>query len=303
MIDLSKQYPVGLEPGINDFFKQTEFNRYEVRIIRQQLTRECLGRFKWESNNVPIANIEHIEEYLLTFGALSLFRYNVTGELFITPFTMYGNYNIYSYPPAIRPYNPYGGNILNIDKLDEGEFAICYENNMRVSTVPEIKYYANRLADITKAFSSRLNASKIASAMVSESIDSDLSMKNVKEQIEAGYGFLVFRDEKTFENATHVYDLKVDVQAKEYIIAYEKYHNYFRESIGINCNPSPKSERMITSEANSNNDSIRYNLEQYLMERQRFCIYANKLFDCGISVSVTGGVNNGILYNNAGGNL
>ena len=38
----------------------------------------------------------------------------------------------------------------------------------------------------------------------------------------------------------NVYDLKIQIQAADFIMTYEKYHNYYREMIGINCNPTEK---------------------------------------------------------------
>lgn len=285
MLDLTSMWPVQIVPGINDTFRSIGSTINEKRVIRTTLTREYLGRIKW-SSQTKIHNLEHMEDYLLTFGAVSLWRYDVTGDLFITPFTMYGKYNVYSYPSVIRPYNPYGGDIFNIDKLDMGNFAVCFENGMRTSTVPVIRYYSDMMSQVLRVFNSRLKAAKISAVLISDSIDSDLTTKNLKKQLQEDSGFLIFRNKEAFQNAMNVYDLKIQIQAADFIMTYEKYHNYYREMIGINCNPTEKKERLVNAEVNSNNISIDDSMYDYIKERENFCEYANKIFNAGIKAEI-----------------
>lgn len=85
-----------------------------------------------------------------------------------------------------------------------------------------------------------------------------------------------------------VWDLKVDPSIlKEFADAGEREENYLREVFGLNALPNAdKRERLITDEANANNEATKTNGDIRLIMREQFCEHVNTAFDLNLSVEL-----------------
>ena len=80
-------------------------------------------------------------------------------------------------------------------------------------------------------------------------------------------------------------DLDVEYKADKFWTMFNNYKSLIFEMLGINTLAVEKKERLITDEANANNEAIDFNIGAMLKARQDACEEINKMF--GLNVSVT----------------
>lgn len=110
-----------------------------------------------------------------------------------------------------------------------------------------------------------------------------LTVQNVLKEITDGKQFLLDGGLELTQN-TEVFDLNVPFIGAELSDQYETYHDRILRYFGIDYLPVEKQERMVTDEANANNQELEVRRQTRLVTRQVACDKIEELF--GISVTV-----------------
>lgn len=255
----------------------------------QHLQDIMVTRFKW--NNFPKGdkpsaeiNARFFELTLFEKGSAASFFYETTGNYVCTPINSNGRIDIYNIPTKLICYSPNG---MIHESIETDKCPYCFNRwTGAIPDVPLCRYYANLLTEIDIAIQTNIVNTKIPVLLLCD----EMTKKSIKEayrQAQAGMPALAV-DKQGFENLTETTQWNFNVpyitdklqEAKRNVIA------EFLQEIGINNVETEKKERMITSEANANNEVISHSSDVYLVPRQDFCDRFNKLYGTNVSVEI-----------------
>lgn len=248
----------------------------------ERFERLALSRFEWI--NLPVGmNSEFLEWCLFNFGQAALLEDDTKGFI-NTQATSSSELNLYHLPTRMHCYS------LNIDldrkvfdnmALPENpiEYGVLVQNNWKsIPTVSTLNLYAYRLANVERTCDVNLNAHKMP-IIIKTTPTLLATFKNLWQKWH-GNEPMIMADKNLFESEYPFDAIKTDIP---YIL--DKLQEYKKEIwnealtfLGINNILIEKKERLITQEANANNELINYNLQSYLLFRKRACDNFNKLF-------------------------
>ena len=255
----------------------------------QHLQDIMVTRFKW--NNFPEGdkpsaeiNARFFELTLFEKGSAACFLYETTGNYVCTPINSNGRIDIYNIPTKLICYSPNG---MIHESIDTDNCPYCF--NRWTGAIPDVslcRYYANLLTEIDIAIQTNLVNTKMPVLLLCD----EMTKKSIKEayrQAQTGMPALAV-DKQGFENLTETtqWDFNVPYitdklqEAKRNVIA------EFLQEIGINNVETEKKERMITKEADANNEVISHSSDVYLVPRKDFCDRFNKLYGTNVSVEI-----------------
>lgn len=252
----------------------------------ERFKRVCLSLFEWE--NLPKSmNARFLEECLFYLGQASLL-YDKTYGFINTKCCDNGKLNIYGLPTKLNCYsydfqeyrNLYVGLPINdedIESVRESEAILVMNNWERIPTLFTMELFAYKLyeADITAM--TNIKAQKTPVLIVCDE-SQRLMMENLYSQYDGNkpviYGDKNQLDPKVLRSintgAPYIADRLIDYKKEIW--------NEALTYLGINNIMVDKKERLITDEANSNNEVINLNLQSMLIPRQEACDKFNELF-------------------------
>lgn len=255
--------------------------------------------FEWV-NLPPSMEAHYIEECLYYKGQCAFLFSNKYG--YINTNCASGGYvNIYGLPTNLSCYSydfqenrkTYMG--FENDKYTKEKSAILVKNtNERVPTINTLNLFAKRLANTDRTIDVNINLQKTPYIILCDEKEK-LSMINLMNMVENnetkifGNKQIANIEPKTLNlNAPYLVD-KLEIYKKTL-------WNEALTFLGINNIMEEKKERLVTDEANANNELINLNLQSYLAPRQEACNQFNKLFeltgDKAISVRVRSDLRN-----------
>lgn len=266
------------------FIENMSINSETFYDYLDRLKKVAISIFEWE--NLPSSmNARYLEETLFYKGQASLLKDKKYGFI-NTCIADNGMINIYGLPSRLNCYsvggyhsyrdlycglNPINGN-------NEYKEAILVMNNWdRIPTIATLELFAYRLYNAERCLDSNINACKTP-ILLSGTDKQKLMLENLYNQYNGNMPF-IFGNKQTFEDKP-LSVLKTDVPyLADKLMEYKKQiWNEALQFLGINSMSLEKRERMITDEANSNNEFINLNLESYLIPRQEACKQFNELF-------------------------
>lgn len=213
-----------------------------------------------------------------------------------------GDINIYGLPSSLNcysfQYNTSRKLYTGLDSnTDEFEDCILVQNNWeRIPTTGTIELFAYRLYEAEQTAFTNIKAQKTPVLLLVDETQR-LMMENLYSQYDGNRPF-IFGDKKQINQDT-LKAIKTDAPfIADKIIDYKKeIWNEALTFLGINNIMVDKKERLITDEANSNNELINLNLQSYLAPRQEACKQFNEKFgltgtDKEISVRVRSDLHN-----------
>lgn len=210
--------------------------------------------------------------------------------------------NIYGLPSSLNcysfQYNTSRKLYTGLDSnSDEFEDCILVQNNWeRIPTTGTIELFAYRLYEAEQTAFTNIKAQKTPVLLLVDETQR-LMMENLYSQYDGNKPF-IFGDKKQINQDT-LKAIRTDAPfVADKIIDYKKeIWNEALTFLGINNIMVDKKERLITDEANSNNELINLNLQSYLAPRQEACRQFNEKFgftgtDKEISVRVRSDLHN-----------
>lgn len=264
-----------------------------------------LSMFEWK---LPKGMDErYLERCLYYKGMASLLEVPEFGYL-NTQCSSNGYLNIYGYPSALNcmTYNglhwyrnlftTLGENEETIKNQREDECVLVLNDWEGMPTAFTIEQFAYRLYLAQRTCDVNLSAQRTP-VMVVCSDKQRLTMQNLYSQYDGNQPF-IFGDKDASINENSLKALKTDAPyiCDKVTIYKKEIWNEFLQFIGVNSIDVEKKERLITDEANQNNEVINLYLQSRLAPRQKACEQFNELFgltgDDAIQVRVRSDLHN-----------
>ena len=295
--------------------KKIDTNNYKFidsALLNDATYMDYLDRFKkvalsiFEWVNLPKSmNARWLEMCLFYKGQASLLKDKEYGFI-NTNCCSNGYINIYGLPSELNCYSfeynstrrLYSGlNPLKNNEDQQYEEAVLVQNNYEsIPTCGTLELYAYRLYEAQRTIDVNVKAQKTPVMIVVDE-SQRLLMENLYNAYDGNQPF-IFGDKQQLDT-----DMLKSIQTNapyvgDKLVEYEKeIWNEVLSFLGINNINIDKKERLITGEANANNEFVNLNLQSYLIPRQEACKKFNELFgltgtDKEISVRVRSDLNN-----------
>lgn len=248
-------------------------NEMEWYCIFNLLWNLTVNNIKWENTEIPSS---YIEKCLIESGSGAFFEEN--GELKFG--VAYATENIYNVPTKWQIH--YNGKIYSKSILDSVFVRCDFNNNPFIMYILQ---YTDKITDIERTINTNVATHKMP--FVFKTNDKKLlSYKNIVNQI-MNNEVAIFLDE-----SISMSDFEMFKTEQEYIIdkldVHKKYvYAEFKEMLGFNNIQVEKKERLITDEAEQNNEIIVNGyVKTMLDERKECCKKIKELFNIDINVKL-----------------
>ena len=262
------------KPVIND-----NIERETVRLTKHYQML-ALNRYKWE--NLPNGiESRYIEEMLYDNGECAMFDHQDLG-LCVLRSSSRENLNIYGEPTKLSLT---GFNEHRTVMMDE--CVRIMNNDLALPTLPNIVYYARRMAEIDDIIMQNLRQQRVPYLFATDE-NNAFSMKTLHERIYQGEP-AIFVDKDMLKGepenimviptlAPYLVD-KLQIQKQEM-------ERELLTFLGIN-NTIEKKERLLVDETNSNNQFIKMASDIGFKQRQLACEKINEMFGLNVRVIET----------------
>lgn len=253
----------------------------------ERLKKIALSLFEWE--NLPDSMSARWLELCLYYKGMAALLYDDKYGYINTQATGGGYLNIYGLPTKINCYSFEFNTDRDLynpnSKAEKGEECILVLNNyQRVPTAPTLELFAYRLAQAERTADVNIQAIRTPVLILTDE-KQKLSMKKLYEQYE-GNTPVIFGDKNSMTpDAIRTLKTEAPFNALD-IKEYQRLiWNEALTFLGIN-NLQEKKERLITDEADSNNELINLNMQSYLAPRQEAAKQFNQKFGLNVKVRV-----------------
>ena len=250
-------------------------NELTFRVVYDKFKLVSMNAFEWEGLPPGIEE-RHIERQLFDKGKAIFFRDPRMSYMVLEA-------------QASGKLNPYGDHLsyraigLNYNKEYSVEDCVIIENNkLRLNTKDFVTFYANKIAEAERTMDVNVKSNKTPIAFLCDDKDA-LTMKRIFRQIDNNDP-AVFLDRSLNLKDIEVLDLKARFLGKDLMDYKKSVENELLTFLGLNNVPQEKKERLITDEANSNNQLISSFADLQLEARERACEAINQMFELNISV-------------------
>lgn len=234
-----------------------------------------MNAFEWSGLPDGIQE-RHIERELFSKGKAIFFRDPLMSYMCLECGTT-GNVNIYG---DATHYIAHGFNYNKTYKSDE---CVIIENNkLRIPTDPFIMFYVNKLTEAERTMDVNIKANKTPVVFACDDKDA-LTFKALFSQVDGNVP-AVFADKNLNMDSITAFQTGVKFLGNELMDYKRSVENELLTFLGINNSPVDKKERLITDEANSNNQLIESFCDLQLEARQRACEAINELYGLNVSV-------------------
>ena len=247
----------------------------------------ALSMFEWKLPKGMDAR--YLEKSLYYKGMASLFETPEFGFI-NTQCSTNGYLNIYGLPSALncntfnglhwykKLFTRLGETDEVINKQRKEECVLVLNDWEGVPTAFTIEQFAYRMYLAQRAADVNMSAQRTP-VMVVCSDKQRLTMQNLYSQYDGNMPF-IFGDKESNINENSLKALKTDAPfICDKIIDYKKeIWNEFLQFLGVNSISIEKKERLITDEANQNNEVINLYLQSRLATRQKACEEFNELY-------------------------
>ena len=264
-----------------EFFESLYNNQATYADYMNRLKKVATSIFEWV--NLPESmNQRYLEETLFYYGMATLFKDEDYGFI-NTKCASNGVINIYGLPTSL---NCFSYDFSRVKKLytglpmEEGKDDTCIlvmNNWDRIPTVATIQLFAYRLYEAEVTAMTNIKAQKTP-ILITVDETQRLMMENMYSQYE-GNRPVIFGDKKQLQDGVIKAINTTAPFIADKVMDYKKdIWNEALQFLGINTLQIEKRERLITEEANSNNELINLNLQSFLVPRQEACKQFNKKY-------------------------
>ena len=264
----------------NKFLDSAILNNETFIDYFERLKKVALSMFEWV--NLPeTMNAMFLEKILFYNGQASLLK-DENYSFINTKCSTNGYLNIYGLPTKLNCYS-YGyqsyRNLYNPTIKDQYNECILVMNNWeRIPTCSTLELFAYRLYEAERTCDVNIKAQKTPILLLTDE-NQRLTMENAYLKYD-GNQPMIMGDKNSFsENAIRAIKTDAPFVADKVMDYKKEIWNEALTFLGINNIMIDKKERLITDEANSNNELINLNLQSYLAPRQLACKQFNDLFD------------------------
>lgn len=266
--------------GLNTSFEDAIIINSQTYIdYLERMKKIALSMYEWV--NLPSTMSSRFLELCLYYKGQAALLYDEDYGFINTQAADSGYINIYGLPTKINCFS-YSYNkmrelyVPNTNLPAEEECILVMNNYQRVPTASTISLFAERLCDAQRACDINVKAQKTPVLLLTDK-NQELTLRNLYAQYDGNspviYGDKNLLNEKPIDSVSTQAEFVAN-DLREYM---QGIWNDFLCFIGIN-NLSEKKERLITSEANTNNELVNMNMQSYLIPRKQACKEFNEKF-------------------------
>ena len=262
------------KPVVNDNIEQ------ETIRLTKHYQMLALNRYRWE--NLPNGiESRYIEEMLYDNGECAMFDHPDLG-LCVLRSSSRENLNIYGEPTKLTLS---GFNEHRTVMMDE--CVRIMNNDLALPTLPNIVYYARRMAEIDDIIMQNLRQQRVPYLFATDE-NNAFSMKSLYDRIYQGEP-AIFIDKEMLKGEPE--NIMVIPTTAPYLvdklqIQKQEMERELLTFLGIN-NTLEKKERLIVDETNSNNQFIKMASDIGFKQRQLACEQINEMFGLNVRVVET----------------
>ena len=262
------------KPVIND-----NIERETIRLTKyyQML---ALNRYKWE--NLPNGiESRYIEQMLFDNGECALFDHPDLG-LCVLRSSSRENLNIYGEPTKLSLS---GFNEHRTVMMDE--CVRIMNNDLALPTLPDIVYYARRMAEIDDIIMQNLRQQRVPYLFATNE-NNQYSIKSLYDRMYQGEP-AIFVDKEMLKGEPEnimVLPTQAPYLVDQLQIQKQEMERELLTFLGIN-NTVEKKERLLVDETNSNNQFIKMASDIGFKQRQLACEQMNEMFGLNVTVKET----------------
>lgn len=245
----------------------------------ERMKKIALSMFEWV--NLPDTMNSRYLEMCLYYKGQAALLYDEDYGFINTQAADSGYINIYGLPTKLNCYS-YSYNkmrelyVPNTNLPAEEECILVMNNYQRVPTAATIQLYAERLTEAQRAADVNIKAQKTPLLLLTDK-NQELTLRNMYAQYD-GNSPVIFGDRNILaDKAIDSINTNAEFVANDIRTYMEGIWNDFLCFLGIN-NLNEKKERLITSEANTNNELVNLNMQSYLIPRKEACKQFNDKF-------------------------
>lgn len=245
----------------------------------ERMKKIALSMFEWV--NLPNTMNSRYLEMCLYYKGQAALLYDEDYGFINTQAADSGYINIYGLPTKINCYS-YSYNkmrelyISDTNLPAEEECILVMNNYQRVPTAATISLYAERLCEAQRACDINVKAQKTPILLLTDK-NQELTLRNMYAQYD-GNSPVIFGDKNLLaDKPIDSINTNAEFVANDIRDYMQGVWNDFLCFIGIN-NLSEKKERLITTEANTNNELVNLNMQSYLIPRKQACKEFNEKF-------------------------
>lgn len=251
---------------LNDLTFQTIFDKFKLIAVNM---------FEWSGLPEGIEE-KYIERELFDHGKCIFFR-DPDMSFMALEAQDGAQLNVYGEPLA---YNAIG---FNYNKTYAADDCVIISNNkMRLATQPFIMFFVNKLTEAERTMDVNVKANKTPFIFAVDDKDV-LTFKRIFQQIDGNVP-AIYADRGLNLDSIQVFQTGVKFLCND-LMEYKKcVENELLTFLGQNNTPVEKKERLITDEANSNNQLIESFLDLQLESRQKACEEINRMYGLNVSV-------------------
>lgn len=238
-----------------------------------------INQFKWTGLDELNIQERHLESYLFDEGYCLFFK---DPELNYLCLRCYGEGNMNVYGDFVY-YRATGFNYSKTYSIDE---CVLIENNkMRMPTEKAVLYFVGQLFDLVRTMD--VNVLQLRLQTLFTATDKNiLTVKKIIDEIDNNNWAIIADSSIQLDEIVKAIQTGVKCLTPELTDRYNAIMNEALTYFGINNSNTDKRERLITDEANANNQFIDSCAQMFLESRQRACDEINKKFGLNISVEL-----------------
>lgn len=246
----------------------------------ERFKKIALSMFEWV--NLPkTMNSQYLEKCLYYLGQATLLKDENYGFI-NTRCSSNGYLNIYGFPSGFNCYS-YKYNTtrkLYVPETNSSEYEDCIlvQNNWeRIPTCNTINLFAYRLYEAEETASINIKAQKTPVLIVVDE-KQRLLMENLYSQYNGNAPYIFGDKNQLSADSLKVLNTGAPFVADKVMDYKKEIFNEALTFLGINNIMIDKKERLVSDEANSNNELINMNLQSYLAPRKEACRQFNEKF-------------------------
>lgn len=229
----------------------------------------ALSRFEWE--NLPKGCNERFLEKTLYMYGYSLF-YNDANLGFMNARCTPKGLNYYDEPVSYSVY----GTGLNRASIDAKKSVLIRNNLLERPTDETVMLFASRLTENQRTLDINLNALKTPCFTTCDEQDR-ATILNIYNKWD-GYSPIIIGGKKLNREVIQVMKTDAPYYIDKLDVHDTKIWNDIYTFFGINNANVQKKERLITDEANANNEAVSLNAQAMLLTRLKACADINELY-------------------------